>query len=206
MKKYNTREEWLLAAIKLMTPLFKQHEYTVPEIKVACGWPSHGALSRRKRVLGQAWCKTASKDNVAQIFISPYLEDVTAPQGVLSVLKHEVVHAVVGNKEGHNKVFGKCARAVGLEGKLTSTHSGEMSLKLIADWSKELGAYPHSQLNMTKSPVKKQTTRMVKMECEACGYMVRTSRKWLEVGPCLCPVHKKPMKFDIPDELGGDDE
>lgn len=36
---------------------------------------------------------------------------------------------------------------------------------------------------------KKQTTRMKKAECGLCGYTVRLSAKWLEVGPPGCPQH-----------------
>lgn len=203
--KYQTREQWLEAAVEVMTPLFKQHGYDVPKVRVACGWPSTRALSN-KRALGEAWSSAAAKDKVAQIFISPYIEQPVAEYGVLPVLAHEIVHAVVGNKEGHNKVFGKCARAIGLEGKLTSTSGSKQFLDAAQQWVEtKLGAYPHSQLNSLKRPTKKQTTRMVKCKCTECGYTVRTSRKWLDdAGAPLCPVHKKAMKYEIPDELDGD--
>lgn len=35
----------------------------------------------------------------------------------------------------------------------------------------------------------KQTTRLMKAECAECGYTVRVTSKWLEVGPPHCPVH-----------------
>jgi hypothetical protein len=36
----------------------------------------------------------------------------------------------------------------------------------------------------------KQNTRMLKCECPMCGYIARTSQKWIdEVGPPHCPVH-----------------
>lgn len=205
--KYETREEWLLAAINLMRPLFKDKGYTVPEIRVSCGWPSRGGLSNKSKVLGQAWCKNASSDKVGQIFISPFLEKTVDPYGVLPVLKHEVVHQVVGIKERHNKVFGKCARAVGLEGKLTSTYAGKESLELCKQWDEKLGPYPHAKLDATKGPSKKQTTRLVKCECPKSGYTCRVTRKWLnDLGAPISPVTKKPMVYEIPDELEGDDE
>lgn len=203
--KYQTREEWLQAAVSLMTPLFEGAKYKVPKIHVACGWPSSRGLSIKKRCLGQAWHKDASSDGVPQIFISPWLMLIEDPQGVLPTLVHEVVHTVVGNDQKHNKVFGKCARAVGLEGKLTSTLAGEKLLEGCKQWSAKLGPYPHGKLDMLKGPVKKQTTRMVKMECGECGYVARTSRKWLdECGPCLCPQKHGPMSFDIPEDLEDD--
>lgn len=44
---------------------------------------------------------------------------------------------------------------------------------------------------------KKQTTRLLKVECGQCGYTVRLTRKWLDVGPPGCPEHG-PM--DPPDD------
>lgn len=44
---------------------------------------------------------------------------------------------------------------------------------------------------------KKQTTRLLKVECGQCGYTARVTRKWLEVGPPGCPTHG-PM--DMPDD------
>lgn len=188
--KHTTREEWLEAAVGLMTPLFKSAGYEVPKVRVACGWPSRGGTSAKKRTLGQAWCKTASSDGVAQIFISPWIAEPESEYGVLPVLVHEICHAVVGNENKHNKVFGKCARAVGLEGKLTNTVAGEELTSKCIEWTHKLGSYPHAKLDPRKSPIKKQSTRMIKMECDDCGYVARTSRKWLdEVGVAHCPKH-----------------
>jgi len=204
--KYETREAWLIAAIAAMTPRFESKNYKVPTLRVACGWPSSRALSRKKRCLGECWSKESSTDKKPQIFISPYLDEAASDTGVLATLVHEVVHAVVGNKEGHNKVFGECARAVGLAGKLTATEAGPELMQKMKTWSDALGEYPHARLDLFKSPVKKQTTRMVKAECGDCGYTVRTSRKWLEeAGAPLCPCNKKSMGFEIPDELDSDE-
>lgn len=206
-----TREEWLQQAIRLMTPLFKKVGYEVPQMRVSVGWPSSRGKSNKHRVLGECWDKAAADDGkIAQIFVTPMYKtgEVASEAGVLPTLVHEVVHAVVGNAEGHNKVFGKCARAVGLEGKLTSTHAGEALLKECKVWAKELGEFPHSGLNPSakSSGKKKQTTRMVKCECTECGYTCRTTRKWLEdAGAPHCPKHGV-MAFEMPEELEGDDE
>jgi hypothetical protein len=59
----------------------------------------------------------------------------------------------------------------------------------------ELGPYPHARLNLSLNPIKKQTTRMIKLECLACGYIVRTSRlNVAERGPVLCPCNHEPME------------
>jgi hypothetical protein len=205
-QKYESREAWLQAAVALMVPLFKSAGHEVPILRVSCGWPSSRALSQKKRVLGEAWPKDAASDKVAQIFISPWLIKTADEQGVLPTLAHEVVHATVGNENKHNKVFGKCARAIGLEGKLTSTNAGKLLMEAFNKWEKQLGAYPHAKLDMLKRPVKKQTTRMVKCECKACGYVARVSRKWLEeAGAPGCPQHGV-MAYEIPEDLEDDME
>lgn len=214
--KHKTREAWLEAAVELTRPLFKQHGYEIPPLRVACGWPVRGGLGKKKRVLGECWDKKASEDGTQpQIFISPYLVDPCFggdglnPSGVLPTLIHEIVHAVVGHKEKHNKVFGKCARAVGLEGKLTATFASATLVETCKAFSAELGQYPHSKLDSLKEPSKKQSTRMLKCECPECGYTCRVSNKWLEeVGEPHCPDHGamtaqpswKPRKTKVTNE------
>lgn len=199
--RYETREAWLQAAIEQATPLFEQHGYFVPAVRVACGWPVRGGLGKKRRVLGECWTKEASAGNLsAQIFISPALSDVTDEMGVLATLVHEIVHAVVGHKNLHNKIFGKCARAVGLEGKLTATHASDALRAQFAVWTVSLGEYPHSQLNGLSTDKRKQSTRLIKLECETCGYVARTTNKWLdEAGPVWCPRHGM-MKVEINDD------
>jgi len=206
--KHETREGWLLAAVALMRPLFSDRGYTVPQVRVSCGWPSSRALSAKKRCLGEAWSKDASSEKIANIFITPWLEEKPdEDQGILPTLIHELGHATVGNKEGHNKVFGKCVRAVGLTGKLTSTHASKELLEQCVAWHKELGEFPHGKLDSNKRPKKKQTTRLIKCEDKASGYTVRITRKWLEEGGApICPLNNKPMTYEIPDDLDFDGE
>jgi hypothetical protein len=205
--KHETREGWLLAATALIRPFFVEKGYTVPEVRVSCGWPSHRALSVKGKVIGQAWCKTAASDKIAQVFITPWLNNPTDAQGILPTLVHELVHVTVGNKEGHNKVFGKCARAVLLEGKLTQTYAGKELLELCSKWNSALGVFPHGKLDSNKRPVKKQSTRLIKCECKKSGYICRTTRAWIEKhGAPISPATKQVMTYEIPDELEFDGE
>lgn len=198
-----------MEAVVLMTPLFEAKGYKVPEkLRVSCGWPSARGLSKKNPTIGQCWANEAASDKINQIFISPILNVPVDQFGLLDVLAHEVAHAVVGIKEKHNKVFGKCVRAIGLEGKLTSTHGGKEFMAQAEKWAAKLGAYPHGKLSGLKSPVNKQTTRLVKCECKACGYTARVTRKWLEMGAPLCPIKGHgPMAFETGDlDFEGDDE
>lgn len=205
--KHATREQWLQAAVALLRPLFEARSYTVPPVRVTCGWPSTSALSSKNRRLGECWSPEASADGTTEISISQCKDDVGGEQGVLSILTHELVHAAVGVEAGHKGPFKKCATKLGLVGKMTSTSAGPDLLEAFKEIATELGTYPHAKLDKLKSPRKKQTTRMVKCECKDCGYVVRTTRKWLdEVGAPHCPKHGA-MHFDPAEtEDDGDNE
>ena len=45
----------------------------------------------------------------------------------------------------------------------------------------------------------KQSTRLKKCECQECGYTVRVTQKWLDIGAPHCPEHG-PMKSEGDDE------
>ena len=200
------REQWLFKAVQKLTPLFTSQGYQVPAVRVSCGWPSSRGLGKGKHATGECWDAKAAADKIHQIFITPRTSDPCEPYGILPTLAHEVAHAVVGIKEKHNKVFGKCVRSIGLEGKLTATYGSPAFIETAKNIVKEIGAYPHAALNPLLRPVKKQTTRLVKCEC-TCGCNVRITRKWLEeVGAPLCACNSKPMKYEIPDELGGEED
>jgi hypothetical protein len=197
-----TREQWLVQAVEIITPLFKEQGHKVPKVRASCGWPSSRGLSSKKPAIGECWSSKCSSDGVHEIFISPRLSDADSQGGVLATLVHEVVHAAVGLENKHNKVFRKCAIAVGLEGKMTATTAGEALMVRIKEWSSALGDYPHAKINPAFRPTAKQTTRLIKAECPKCGYNVRVTRKWLdEAGAPLCPCSSEPMKFDVPEEL-----
>jgi len=197
--KYTTREQYLHAAIDLLKPTFKRAGHVIPPVRVSVGWPSIRPLSPKSRRVGECWDKSAATDKVAQIFISPYLG--TAFDAV-DTLAHELVHAVLGQEAGHGPIFKKLALAIGLEGKMTQAGAGPEFSKTLHELIKELGVYPHAQLKSAILPGrKKQGTRMIKCECSVCGYTVRTTKKWLDEAIPACPIHKKQMECEIPDEV-----
>ena len=117
-----------------------------------------------------------------------------------STLIHEIVHATIGLKNGHNKVFKQCALAVGLQGKMTATTSSDKLKETMKLWFKSVGDYPHATLENMTNNQKKQTTRLIKCECSSCGYNVRITRKWLEVATPKCPVCDIDMTYDNGEE------
>lgn len=180
----STREAWLLAGVAALAPIFEEAGETLPAVRVSVGFP--GGRGKKGNVIGQCWATSASEDEVAQVFIHPSLTDVVV---ILATLAHEIVHAVDDCASGHRGRFAKIAKAIGLEGPMTATHAGETLKARLEEIARDLGDFPHAALiaGGASSGPKKQTTRMLKVECPADGYIVRTTAKWLEVGLPSCP-------------------
>lgn len=189
-----TREAYLLRAADWMRAnLFAPVGVTVPPVRVSTGFT--GSRSGN-RAIGSCWNGKASADGLAQVFISPVLSETAR---VLDVLAHELVHAAHPDA-GHGKVFKKTALAIGLEGKMRATVAGEALAKrlnaLACPETGVLGPYPHAQLDPGQSGVKKQTTRMLKLECPDCGFVCRASNKAItEVGIPFCACEGNQMKL-----------
>jgi hypothetical protein len=190
MNLSNTREAWLLRATESMRcGLFFDQGHIIPEVKISVGFPGGG--SARKRI-GEYWLKEACRDGIPQIFISPTLED---PLKMLDVLVHELCHSIVP-KAGHGPLFRKVALSVGLVGPMTSTVAGDSLKAELQRLVQELGPLPHSGINLGLGR-KKQSTRLVKIQCTSCGYTCRTTLKWLGPGTPLCPCNLKPMELSL---------
>lgn len=188
----NMREEWLINATELSKNVFKQVGYSIPEnIKLSCSYPSNGKGGKKKKPVGQCIDTSASAENNYNILIHPEISDKIE---VLGILTHELVHATVGIKEGHNKVFKQCATSVGLEGKMTATTTGEKFDNLFSDVIKELPDYPHGSIILSDND-KKQTTRMLKLTCEnETGLILRMSKgAYDKFGSPLCGCCNIPM-------------
>lgn len=184
--KRHTRESWLLALTGKLQSDFERIGHKLPKrLRVSCGWPLGKALSdnKGKRAIGQCFPPGWSKDKHTEIFISPFI--AKGPE-VAAVLVHELCHAAVGCEHGHKGPFKQAAAHIGLEGKMKETVPGKALQTRLNALCKAVGPYPHTTLDGTK--LKKQGTRMIKLECAACGYVVRTSQKWIDQGipSCYC--------------------
>lgn len=181
---FTTREQWLKAAEAIMAHWVRVEGYDYPSnTRVACGWPKKG--KGRGDPIGQCWSFQSSTDGSIEMFISPSIGDASR---ACDILLHEMVHATVGNENGHNKLFGKLARALGMEGKLTATIAGADLKELIeTNVLAVLGAYPHAELR-AMTTTKKAKTYLIKMKCPECEYPAYTTQKWIDSdGTPLCP-------------------
>lgn len=175
-RPFKTREEWLNAFTKLARPAFKRAGYTIPDnVRASVGWSSKGARSKR---IGECWAEGSSADGTFEIFISPRIAD---PSRVADIHTHELIHATVGLEAAHKKPFVDCMKALGLTGKPTATVAGPAWHAWADPILEKLGPLPHAELT-PGSGSRTQTTRMIKCECSECGFVFRTSLKWLEQG------------------------
>jgi hypothetical protein len=180
------RETWLEKMTGILRPMFKEVGYTVPrKVKTSCGWTSKGAKQSAKNTrVGECWSEECSTGGNHEIFISPAINDTIE---VSATLVHELIHATIGVKNKHNKVFSTAARRLGLTGKMTATiPSPELSERLNA-LSAVIGPYPHDILAPMTTGKKTQGTRLIKITCPQCGYTARTTASWIEQGLPTCP-------------------
>lgn len=173
------REEWLR---DLVDVLRDRYQGELPEaLHLSVGFTSKGMRSKR---VGECWHASASADNVPQIFIHPAIGDGVE---VAAIVVHELVHACRPDAK-HGIEFKRMAQGLGLVGKMTATVPSDELRADLARVVEQIGPYPHASLTGgLSSNGPKQGTRMLKLECAECGYIVRTTAKWLEVGLPLCP-------------------
>jgi hypothetical protein len=195
-----TREEWLNKVGMAMSPWFKKLEHPLPK-----NWRITLSLTKGK-ALGTCYSDKASKDGHYEILVRIDQDD---PVIVAGIVAHELTHAALGIKMGHRGEFPVVVTALGLEGKPTATTPGPEFKKSIAPILKAVGPLPHAALDWKySSGPKKQTSRLLKAECGDCGYTVRVTKKWLEVGAPHCPSHGAMGHDDLDgdEEEAGDDD
>jgi hypothetical protein len=201
------RETWLNEMANLMAPRFEELGHPLPPFYVSVGFPAAG---KDGRAAAECWHSSASADKRFQIHIRPDEADSMMISGHLA---HELAHAAVGFECGHQGAFARVVMALGLKRPLTSTVVGEEFKEWAQPFIDKLGKIPHASLRWTNARgqqrgegedgpslgeesdgesstgPKKQSARLLKAMCAECGYTVRITRKWLEVGRPPCPLH-----------------
>jgi hypothetical protein len=182
-RQIETREEWLMCLVNALHPAFEEIGHPLPmQVRVTCGWPSKAALAPRHRRIGECWPSEASVDQTVEIFISPCLG---TGLDAAETLVHELVHAA--GAKGHRGLFPSIAKTIGLKRPWRATTATPALRQRLNDLISQIGPYPHATLDMSMRPSKKDSTRLRKVFCPACGYTVRTTTKWIEFGLPTCP-------------------
>lgn len=190
------REEWLLNLAEKINPRIEEVSgKKTPKFNISYGFPSRGALSLRRRVIGQCWSGLVSNKGIHEIFISPLIH---SEKEVAATVAHELCHANIGTDHGHKKPFAKVAYGIGLRGKPTETVAGPefdaFITPVLKTMHQSFGTLPHEGMKIN-GKYKAQPTRLLKADCPKSGYIVRVTSKWVEEeGAPLCPCHKQPMK------------
>jgi hypothetical protein len=203
------RETWLNAMAAKMLPRFEELGMKVPPFRVAVGFTSSG---KSMQVAGECWHSSTSADNRFEILISP-IRGREESDRIAATLAHELIHASVGFDCGHKGDFLKMALAIGFQRPVTHNNPSPEFLAWVAPFIAELGPIPHAKLSWStaggsgdgageadagsgldagkasSNQKKKQKTRLLKACCAECGYTVRVTARWLEIGPPHCPDH-----------------
>jgi hypothetical protein len=133
----------------------------ISALRISVGHPSKFAFRKGGKALGETFDANFSTDGTTEIFITPFLDDSIE---VLTQVVHEMGHAVLGVKQGHNENYAIYMAKVGLKGTVTKpviTPKLRRALEVIVS---KLGPYPHSKLDASKMPAT-QSTRMLKCIC-----------------------------------------
>lgn len=207
--KYATREEWFVEAIRQMRGFFETANLALPsQLHISCGLPSRGAFSETRQVLGECFHAMASTDGVHQIFISPLIEDGL---GAAGVLLHEAVHACLPPDAKHGPQFKAACGKLGLtSGKPKSASPGPELTKTLEDVIlNRLGKYPHAALIPPgRKEGEKGKGRMLKIACSNGHeeYVLRGSRKVINLGLPLCPLCNNQLTPPEGEEEGNENE
>ena len=168
--------------VSAMQGWFDDLGFPLPVFEVRTGFPSAG---QRSPNITDSWAQDDGGSYV--IFVRPDRSDATE---VAAALAFQLCRIAVGERDSHGYLFRHLAISIGLKGTKTESPPGTLFKELIKPVLKDAGQLPSPEISPTDKDRKtSQTTRMMKVSCEECGYVARVSRKWLdEVGPPLCPL------------------
>lgn len=199
---YQTREDWLQAAIAYLRPRYdtmprkakkgeQAETYTLPpkdKLHAIISWAKGGG----KKVIGQCFPVTWTQDGSTYVLVVPTIED---PVQVLAILVHELIHAL--GIMNHGKDFKYVATKLGLEGKMKSTVPGEAMTAELKKLAAELGPLPHIALVPPPKPTKDTEGRKVRMKLRSPvneEFVVEmTPKRFAEFGAPTCPESGEPM-------------
>jgi hypothetical protein len=198
------REAWLTAFAEAIAPIMKQRtglDVPLSKMRFTVSFPRTRSTPNRKGAytIGQCFHGAANGSGLHEILINP-LRDVVMDDGghgIGETIIHEMLHASLALGVGHKAPFARAAKQMGLDGKdskPTATVANEDTVKLVREIAAKIGPYPHKAIQGEWG--KKQTTRLLKVQCLDCGYVneagngytARITMTWIEnAGLPTCP-------------------
>ena len=169
------RVAWLERFTLHARPIFQEHGLTIPEPLLI------GVGMLDKKAIGRTYSPVLSSIAATEITVAPVYDDTVSVAGTLC---HELIHA--SGIHGHRRDFAKAGRLLGLTGKPTSMGFDDGLPPWAAEIVSGIGDYPPGTLQHPPRE-KRQTARMLKVECEACGMIWRASRSALVGKRLTCP-------------------
>lgn len=187
---FNDREAWLTEAASLILdviimPAFESMgiERDYPKIRVSVGFGKH---SRKGKAIAQCFARAASTEGYNEIFVNPEVNDNMT---ILTALTEAVVMAIDDCQSGRMGLVKALKAKIGYG-------SPELRRQLV-EISEGLKQIPHARLDLDRVH-KKDSTRQLKIECEKCGFIARTSakqaRRWL-AAKTGCPCCNRELTF-----------
>lgn len=105
-------EVWLAEAVELLRPTFRAAGHEIPPVHVSIGFTTTGYRFGSKRYTrGMCFARRMSIDGINEIYIAPVIQTA---EGILDLLTHELIHAVLDCHHGHGPEFQKIATGVAL--------------------------------------------------------------------------------------------
>lgn len=175
-------EEWYRRAVEFYrADLEAAAKKEIPPFHISSGFTVAGG--RDTKVAGQCFPEAASADGLHHIFLNPrYVE----PIDLINTVIHEVIHATVGNDHGHGAGFSRVAARCGMVKPWKATRWGDIGRAKAEAVCAALGKFPRAAF--VAKGIKKQPSRLLKAICPECGYVVRLSKVWAEMGLPFCGV------------------
>lgn len=162
---------------------FTQLGSPVPRVQIISGFPSSGRRSRR---IAECW-----PDDGGRAFRMLVRPDTNDPYRLAGAIALNLACIAAGSGYESVKQFRHLAISVGLRGRRTESSPGLLFRELMKPILQQAGEVPRSDEHLAPViAVAKQRTRLVRVACSDCGYVVRVAQKWLDqIGPPLCPLH-----------------
>lgn len=152
--KHKYAEAWLDEACQLISDFYKGKGFEVPKVRVLFGFSTSGHKSSKELGNHEGECLASqwTEDETVLITITPIVERAIH---ALSVLAHELVHAIDNCSSDHGSTFLANAKAVGFD-VITLNRKKEIVLsdllhKEFINYAEQLGRFPKIKLKKLNS-------------------------------------------------------